>query len=154
MVFINDNIIDLQNQVYEQYNEQFKLQNESTIISKTEKLLKAFNVYHKIKNIRQNLNQEWEKGRNFFVIFLFAITIFLYLNNFRELKTLYTQGKPLFNQIEINKLQDIFSQQYSTKQLENMEANSEKPNVIVYILSGVSYSSFEENMYRKMRKKE
>lgn len=45
----------------------------------------------------------------------------------------------------MKRLEDNFDAQY--KQFQKTESNLQKPNVILYILSGVNYKEFNKNIY-------
>ncbi len=77
-------------EVYEEYSQKFSQHDENEIIALTNKLLKAFNVYHDLKNVRKNVKSELEKGRDFLLVFVLLVAVFFLLNSFKDLRTLYT----------------------------------------------------------------
>jgi hypothetical protein len=56
----------------------------------TDKLLKAFNVYHDLKNVRKNIKSELIKGRDFILVFIVIVAMCFFLNSYKDLHTLYT----------------------------------------------------------------
>lgn len=98
-----------------------------------------------LKNIRQNLKNEIEKGRDFIMVFIIVISFFFYLTNFKELRSLYTNNKPLFTPQEIARLYDpsLFTLNSDQQKVANRNV---QPNMIIYLISGVSHSEYSKTM--------